>query len=167
MVTRPLQGAGPVGQGGVNETMADLDVSGRTMMTRVDFEVQPPGCKHWRLACAGPVATLTMDVDEQGGLVPGYELKLNSYDLGVGIESHEALQRLRFEHPEVRTVVVTSGKDKIRAGPGGAGHRGSATAATITNPDDYPDSRGLVEDVVADESAQVRAPRAEAAPDND
>ncbi len=82
-------------------------------MTRVDFQVQPSGYKHWRLTCDGPVATLTMDVDEQGGLVPGYELKLNSYDLGVDIELYDVVQRLRFEHPEVRTVVVTSGKDKI------------------------------------------------------
>jgi benzoyl-CoA-dihydrodiol lyase len=83
------------------------------MMTRVDFQVQPSGYKHWRLACDGPVATLTMDVDERGGLVPGYELKLNSYDLGVDIELYDAVQRLRFEHPEVHAVVVTSGKDKI------------------------------------------------------
>ena len=83
------------------------------MMTRVDFQVEPAGYRHWRLACDGPVATLTMDVDSHGGLVPGYELKLNSYDLGVDIELYDAVQRLRFEHPEVRAVVVTSGKDKI------------------------------------------------------
>jgi benzoyl-CoA-dihydrodiol lyase len=82
-------------------------------MTRVDFRVEPSRYRHWRLACEGPVATLTMDVDEQAGLVPGYELKLNSYDLGVDIELYDAVQRLRFEHPEVRTVVVTSGKEKI------------------------------------------------------
>ena len=80
---------------------------------RVDFRTHPGRYRHWRLACDGPVATLTMDVDEQGGLVPGYELKLNSYDLGVDIELYDAVQRLRFEHPEVRAVVVTSGKDKI------------------------------------------------------
>ena len=80
---------------------------------RVDFRAHPEQYRHWRLACDGPVATLTMDVDEQGGLVPGYELKLNSYDLGVDIELYDAVQRLRFEHPEVRTVVVTSGKDKV------------------------------------------------------
>ena len=80
---------------------------------RVDFRTHPGQYRHWRLACDGPVATLTMDVDEQGGLVPGYELKLNSYDLGVDIELYDAVQRLRFEHPEVRAVVVTSGKDKI------------------------------------------------------
>jgi benzoyl-CoA-dihydrodiol lyase len=83
------------------------------MMTRVDFQVQPSAYKHWRLTCEGAVATLTMDVDSHGGLVPGYELKLNSYDLGVDIELYDAVQRLRFEHPEVRAVVVTSGKDKI------------------------------------------------------
>src|ERR1700733_4171367 len=79
----------------------------------VEFRTDPGRYRHWRLACEGPVATLTMDVDEQGGLVPGYELKLNSYDLGVDIELYDAVQRLRFEHPEVATVVVTSGKDKV------------------------------------------------------
>ncbi|WP_285694274.1 2,3-epoxybenzoyl-CoA dihydrolase [Actinomadura sp. NBRC 104412] len=79
----------------------------------VDFRADPSGYRHWRLAVDGRIATLTMDVDEQGGLVPGYELKLNSYDLGVDIELYDAVQRLRFEHPEVRTVVVTSGKEKI------------------------------------------------------
>jgi benzoyl-CoA-dihydrodiol lyase len=80
---------------------------------RVDFQVHPARYRHWRLACDGPVATLTMDVDEQGGIVPGYELKLNSYDLGVDIELYDAVQRLRFEHPEVRAVVLTSGKEKV------------------------------------------------------
>jgi len=80
---------------------------------RVEFRVSPDRYKHWRMSCDGPVATLVMDVDEQGGLVPGYELKLNSYDLGVDIELYDAVQRLRFEHPEVRAVVITSGKPKI------------------------------------------------------
>src|ERR1700731_1867822 len=80
---------------------------------RVEFRTAPQRYRHWRLATGGPVATLAMDVDEQGGLVPGYELKLNSYDLGVDIELYDAVQRLRFEHPEVRTVVITSGKPKI------------------------------------------------------
>jgi benzoyl-CoA-dihydrodiol lyase len=79
----------------------------------VDFRTEPASYRHWRLSFDGQVATLTMDVDEAGGLVPGYELKLNSYDLGVDIELYDALQRLRFGHPEVRTVVLTSGKDKI------------------------------------------------------
>jgi benzoyl-CoA-dihydrodiol lyase len=80
---------------------------------RVEFRTAPERYRHWRLVTEGPVATLTMDVDEQGGIVPGYELKLNSYDLGVDIELHDAVQRLRFEHPEVRAVVITSGKPKI------------------------------------------------------
>jgi benzoyl-CoA-dihydrodiol lyase len=83
------------------------------MTPRVSFQVDPSHYRHWRLDFDGPIATLTMDVDEQGGLVPGYDLKLNSYDLGVDIELYDAVQRLRFEHPEVRTVVLTSGKDKI------------------------------------------------------
>src|SRR5215475_12021506 len=82
-------------------------------MPHVDFRTSPAQYKHWRVAVDGEVATLTMDVAEQGGLVPGYELKLNSYDMGVDIELYDATQRLRFEHPEVKAVVVTSGKDKV------------------------------------------------------
>src|SRR5690554_1301311 len=81
--------------------------------SRVDFRTDPSQYKHWKLDFDGEIATLTMDVAEDGGLRPGYKLKLNSYDLGVDIELHDALQRIRFEHPEVRTVVVTSGKDRI------------------------------------------------------
>jgi benzoyl-CoA-dihydrodiol lyase len=79
----------------------------------VDYRTHPERYRHWRLAFAGPLATLKMDVDEDGGLRPGYKLKLNSYDLGVDIELHDALQRIRFEHPEVRTVVLTSAKDRV------------------------------------------------------
>jgi benzoyl-CoA-dihydrodiol lyase len=79
----------------------------------VEFRVDPSSYRHWRSDVAGAVATVTMDVDDQAGLMPGYELKLNSYDLGVDIELYDVVQRLRFEHPEVRTVVLTSGKDKI------------------------------------------------------
>jgi len=79
----------------------------------VEFRVAPDTYRHWRLSFEGAVATLAMDVDEGGGLREGYELKLNSYDLGVDIELYDAVQRLRFEHPEVRTVVLTSGKEKI------------------------------------------------------
>src|SRR6202050_2997382 len=79
----------------------------------VAFQTAPSRYRHWRLAVNGPVATLTMDVDEAGGLREGYELKLNSYDLGVDIELYDATQRLRFEHPEVRAVILTGGKDKI------------------------------------------------------
>jgi benzoyl-CoA-dihydrodiol lyase len=79
----------------------------------IDFQTDPSRYKHWRLAFDGPVATLTMDVAEDGGLRPGYKLKLNSYDLGVDIELHDALQRIRFEHPEIRTVVLASAKNRI------------------------------------------------------
>jgi benzoyl-CoA-dihydrodiol lyase len=80
---------------------------------RVRFDAHPDQYRHWKLSFDGPVATLAMNVDEHGGLREGYELKLNSYDLGVDIELHDALQRIRFEHPEVRTVVLTSAKDRI------------------------------------------------------
>src|SRR5271169_5523097 len=79
----------------------------------VEFRTEPAAYRHWRLSFDGPVATLAMDVDENGGLVPGYELKLNSYDLGVDIELNDAVNRIRFEHPEVKCVIVTSGKDRV------------------------------------------------------
>jgi benzoyl-CoA-dihydrodiol lyase len=79
----------------------------------VDYQTDPSRYKHWRVTYEAPVATLTMDVNEEGGLRPGYKLKLNSYDLGVDIELHDALQRVRFEHPEIRSVVITSGKNRI------------------------------------------------------
>jgi len=81
--------------------------------TRVDFDTAPDRYRHWRLSVDGAVATMTLQVDEQGGLVPGYELKMNSYDLGVDIELYDAAQRLRFEHPTVKAVVVTGGLDRM------------------------------------------------------
>ena len=77
------------------------------------FDTEPDAYRHWRLSCDGAVATLTLDVEEEGGLAPGYRLKLNSYDLGVDIELHDALNRIRFEHPEVRVVVIASGKERV------------------------------------------------------
>jgi len=79
----------------------------------VEFDTDPSRYRHWRLAIEPPVATLVLDVDEDGGLQPGYVLKLNSYDLGVDIELADAVQRLRFEHPEVKVVVITGGKEKV------------------------------------------------------
>ena len=79
----------------------------------VDYRTAPSEYRHWKLAFDGAIATLSIDIDEDGGIRPGYKLKLNSYDLGVDIELHDALNRIRFEHPEVRTVVVTSGKDRV------------------------------------------------------
>jgi benzoyl-CoA-dihydrodiol lyase len=80
---------------------------------QIDYETSPERYKHWSLAVDGAIATLTMNINEDGGLKEGYKLKLNSYDLGVDIELHDAVQRIRFEHPTVRTVVVTSGRDRI------------------------------------------------------
>src|SRR5712691_10417431 len=79
----------------------------------IDFATEPSRYRHWRLDCAGEVATLTLDVDPAGGLFPGTELKLNSYDLGVDIELADAVTRLRFEHPEVRAVVIGSAKPNV------------------------------------------------------
>ncbi|MBI3367243.1 MAG: benzoyl-CoA-dihydrodiol lyase [Burkholderiales bacterium] len=84
-----------------------------TTPTRVDYQTAPAQYRHWKLRFEGPVATLAADIDENAGLRPGYRLKLNSYDLGVDIELHDAINRIRFEHPEVRCVVVTSAKDKV------------------------------------------------------
>jgi benzoyl-CoA-dihydrodiol lyase len=81
--------------------------------TRVDYRTDPSRYRHWKLKFEGPVATLAADFDENAGLRPGYKLKLNSYDLGVDIELNDAISRIRFEHPEVRTVVVTSAKEKV------------------------------------------------------
>lgn len=84
-----------------------------TQVPRVDYQTDPSQYKHLKLQFDGPVATLVLDIDENAGLRPGYKLKLNSYDLGVDIELNDALNRIRFEHPEVRSVVVTSGKEKV------------------------------------------------------
>ncbi len=80
---------------------------------RIDFQTDPSRYRHWKLKCDGEVAELIMDVDENAGLFEGYQLKLNSYDLGVDIELNDAVQRLRFEHPEVKAVVLKSGKDRV------------------------------------------------------
>ena len=79
----------------------------------VSYQTDPAHYRHWRLEVDGPVATLWAQFDEDGGLRPGYKLKLNSYDLGVDIELHDALNRVRFEHPQVSTVVITSARDKV------------------------------------------------------
>jgi benzoyl-CoA-dihydrodiol lyase len=93
--------------------MAHASVSTRDLAPLVTYDTDPASYRHWKLSFDGAVATLALDVDEDGGLRPGYALKLNSYDLGVDIELHDALQRVRFEHPEVRSVVITSAKHRI------------------------------------------------------
>ena len=79
----------------------------------VDYQVDPAACKHWRVTYDGRVATITMDVAEEGGIRSGYKLKLNSYDLGVDIELHDILQRIRFERPDIGAVVITSAKNRV------------------------------------------------------
>ena len=108
-------------------------------MAQIDFQTDPSRYRHWKLRCEGTVAHLIMDVDQAGGLFPGYELKLNSYDLGVDIELADAVQRLRFEHPEVHVVVLRSGKDNVFcAGAnirmlGGASHAHKVNFCKFTN----------------------------------
>src|SRR5471030_59486 len=80
---------------------------------RVDYRTDPSSYRHWKLSVEGSIAKLALDIAEDGGIRPGYKLKLNSYDLGVDIEFHDALNRIRFEHPEARAVIVTSAKDRI------------------------------------------------------
>src|SRR5262245_13983732 len=82
-------------------------------LSRVDYRTAPSRYKHWSLTFEGPLATLGMKVAEDAGIRPGYKLKLNSYDLGVDIELADALDRIRFEHPEVRAVVITSLRERI------------------------------------------------------
>jgi benzoyl-CoA-dihydrodiol lyase len=92
---------------------AAREVTGDREREPVDFRTEPARYRHWKLHLDAPVATLSMDVREDAGLRPGYELKLNSYDLGVDIELYDAVQRLRFEHPEIGAVILTSGKERI------------------------------------------------------
>ena len=93
--------------------MADAERKLTNGRTRVDFQTDPSRYRHWKLKVDGDVATLLMDVDEKGALFEGYELKLNSYDLGVDIELADAMDRLRFEHPQVRVVLLRSGKPRV------------------------------------------------------
>jgi len=96
--------------------MADAHAPERPLangQTRIDFQTEPSRYRHWKLQIDGDVATLLLDVDEKGALFEGYELKLNSYDLGVDIELADAIERLRFEHPQVRVVVLRSAKPRV------------------------------------------------------
>jgi benzoyl-CoA-dihydrodiol lyase len=95
----------------LEDAPATSHTTGQDAVPQVDFDTDPGRYRHWRLEIEGETAWVYLDVAEDGGLVPGYELKLNSYDLGVDIELYDITQRLRFEHPEVRSVVLTSGKD--------------------------------------------------------
>ena len=116
----------------------------------VEFRTRPDRYRHWSLEFDGPVAILRLAVDEQGGIGPGYELKLNSYDLGVDIELHDMVERLRFEHPEVGAVVVTSARDRVfSAGAnirmlGRSGHSDKVNFCKFTN-----ETRNAIEDACA------------------
>src|SRR2546430_8924233 len=105
----------------------------------IDFQTDPSRYRHWKLEVDGDIATLTMDVDENGGLFVGYQLKLNSYDLGVDIELADAVQRLRFEHPCVKVALLRSAKNRVFcAGPtirmlAGATPRPTGKFCKITN----------------------------------
>src|SRR4030088_3302821 len=117
---------------------------------RVDFATDPARYRHWKMSFDGAIATLTMDVDEKGGLFEGYELKLNSYDLGVDIELADPFERRRFEHPEVRTVLLRSGKPRVFcAGANirmlaGASHTHKVNFCKFTN-----ETRNAIEDASA------------------
>src|SRR5262245_28684280 len=114
----------------------------------VRFETSPDRYRHWKLSVDGPVARLSMDVVESGGIRPGYELKLNSYDLGVDLELADALTRIRFEHPEVRALLVTSAKDRIFCAGANIFMLGSSTHSFKVNFCKYTnETRLLIEDV--------------------
>ena len=93
--------------------MADAERKLNDGKSRIDFQTEPSKYRHWKLKVDGDVATLLMDVDEKGTLFEGYELKLNSYDLGVDIELADAIERLRFEHPQVKVILLRSGKPRV------------------------------------------------------
>lgn len=121
------------------------------MTQMIDFQTDPSKYRHWKIEYDGPIARLSMDVDEKGGLFEGYELKLNSYDLGVDIELADIVQRMRFEHPEIKVVIMQSAKDKVFcAGAnirmlGGAAHSHKVNFCKFTN-----ETRNTFEAALAD-----------------
>src|SRR5579863_6424501 len=121
----------------------------------ITFDTSPERYRHWKLAVDGPVATLALDVAEDGGLVPGYMLKLNSYDLGVDIELADALNRIRFEHPSVKTVVITSAKERMFSAGANIYMLGSSTHAFKVNFCKYTNETRLgLEEMSADGGVQ-------------
>src|SRR6266545_1918036 len=118
---------------------------------RVDFRTDPSRYRHWKVTIDGRVATVAMDVSEDGGLRPGYELKLNSYDLGVDIELYDVVQRLRFEHPEVAAVILRSAKDRVFCAGANirmlsqSGHPWKVNFCKFTN-----ETRNAIEDATAE-----------------
>ena len=123
-------------------------------MLTIDFRTDPSRYKHWQLTIDGPVATLAMDVDEAGGLRSDYELKLNSYDLAVDIELYDCIQRLRFEHPEVGAVVLTSAKDRVFCAGANIRMLGSSSHAHKVNFCKFTNETRLAMEDAADNSDQ-------------
>jgi benzoyl-CoA-dihydrodiol lyase len=121
---------------------------------RIDFATEPARYRHWRLECEGPLAWLTLDVDPSGGLFPRTELKLNSYDLGVDIELADAVQRLRFEHPEVRVVIIRSGKDNVFCAGANIGALAQATHGHKVNFCKFTNETRLAIEDASDNSGQ-------------
>ena len=121
------------------------------MAPPIRFDTEPGRYRHLRLEIDGEIARIVIKADEQGGIAPGYELKLNSYDLGVDIELHDAIQRLRFSHPQVRAVVLTSGLDKVFCAGANirmlaqAGHAQKVNFCKFTN-----ETRNAIEEAGAD-----------------
>src|SRR6516225_7810194 len=139
--------------------MADAHAPERPLansQTRIDFQTDPSKYRHWKLTIDGDVATLLMDVDEKGALFEGYELKLNSYDLGVDIELADAIERLRFEHPQVKVILLRSGKPRVFcAGANirmlaGASHAHKVNFCKFTN-----ETRNGIEDLSANSGLQT------------
>jgi len=130
--------------------MAEAEQKLANGTVRIDFATDPSRYRHWKLGIDGKVATLVLDVDEKGGLFEGYDLKLNSYDLGVDIELADAFERIRFEHPEVRVVLLRSGKPRVfSAGANirmlaGASHAHKVNFCKVTN-----ETRNAIEDASA------------------
>ncbi len=124
----------------------------------IDFQTHPDRYRHWKLRVEAPVAYLTMDVDPEATLRPGYELKMNSYDLGVDIELYDAVQRLRFEHPEVRAVVIDSGKERIFCAGANIRMLGASTHAHKVNFCKFTnETRNGIEDASAHSGQRYRA----------
>src|SRR6266436_3111471 len=136
--------------------MADTDRKLSNGNGRIDFATEPARYRHWKLSVDGDVATLLMDVDENSPLFEGYQLKLNSYDLGVDIELADVLERLRFEHPQVRVILLRSGKPRVFcAGANirmlaGASHAHKVNFCKFTN-----ETRNAIEDASAGSGART------------
>src|SRR3954464_9570198 len=130
--------------------MADAERKLNNGKSRIDFQTDPSKYRHWKVEVDGDVATLLMDVDEKGALFEGYELKLNSYDLGVDIELADAIERIRFEHPQARVILLRSGKPRVFcAGANirmlaGASHAHKVNFCKFTN-----ETRNAIEDASA------------------